>query len=93
MINMEKFTKRWNPLDMIVVIITIFVCVSVGLGVAHAMWRTTPMDDARAKLVTGVITSLVAIINMYVGAKLQQSKDREQIEKMEQKLEAMEKKP
>jgi len=69
--------KNWKPLDLVVVAITITICGTVGLIVLKPLVTGVELSDDKAKLMATVIASLISIISMYVGAKLQANKDRQ----------------
>ena len=60
----------WKPVDLIVLILAASVSL-ILLGIVYrAIFDKIVLDEARAKLMAGMIGSLLAIISMYVGAKL-----------------------
>lgn len=59
-----------KTIDIVVLILTIAVA-SVMLGSLFIPLVTNePLTDVKAKILAGIITSVIAIISLYVGSKL-----------------------
>ena len=77
--------KNWTPLDHIILILTVTVCTillmaGVAIPVIINLMETKGdlilVRPETVKLIFTALASFVAIISMYVGARIQQSKDK-----------------
>lgn len=73
--------KDWKPLDWIICIITASICMTILLGISRAILTGDPLSQPRLELLVGIISSLVSIVSMYVGATIQRRADRDRDEK------------
>jgi hypothetical protein len=55
-----------KPVDYIVICLTLVI----GIVICIPLMKSTGYDGERAKLIGGLIASSIAIISMYVGARL-----------------------
>ena len=68
--------KNWKPSDIIMLILVSTVAFAITSIFIEAAFTDVPMSDHSAKLVAGLIGSIISIISMYIGAKIQQNKDK-----------------
>lgn len=66
--------KDWKPIDIIILIITIVVGFTISFSVIRPLISDRILSAESAKLIAGIIGSLVSIISIYVGSKLKQEK-------------------
>jgi uncharacterized membrane protein YagU involved in acid resistance len=59
-----------KPVDIIVLCLAVFIGIAICIPLIGEVWWDQPYDDHRAKLIGGLIASSIAIISIYVGAKL-----------------------
>jgi LytS/YehU family sensor histidine kinase len=68
--------RRWEPVDIIVAGLAIAVCTTVGsIAIAPYIELLHVMSESKAKLFVGVVSSLVSIISVYIGAMIQKKED------------------
>ena len=67
--------KNWSPSDIIMLILASTVSIILISIFIEASTTDVPMTDNGAKLVAGLIASIISIISMYVGSKIQKNKD------------------
>jgi hypothetical protein len=64
-----------KPVDIVVLIIVVCVCVVV-VGPMFAFITTGERgSDEGSKLIAGLVASMIAIVSIYVGAKLRDKDD------------------
>ena len=68
--------KNWNSVDYVVLILTTIISLVLVITMIKPFVTGIAITDANAKLVAGLIASIISIISMYVGAKIQQNKDK-----------------
>ena len=59
-----------KPVDYIVLCLSVFIGLAICLPLAGMMFWGYTYDEDRAKLLGGLIASSIAIVSIYVGAKL-----------------------
>ena len=67
--------KNWGPSDVIMLILASTVSLVLLIIFVISALTTEPMPEQSAKLVAGLIASIISIISMYIGAKIQKNKD------------------
>ena len=68
--------KNWNSVDVVVLILTIIISLVLIITLIRPFVTGVAITDGNSKLVAGLIASIISIISMYVGAKIQQNKDK-----------------
>jgi len=73
-------------LNVVMLMLTGTVCGVVVLVAFSPLITGKALSETKAKMMVGIITSMISIISMYVGAKIQQDKgilgkSRERVEK------------
>ena len=70
--------RNWKPVDVIVGILVVTVS---GAVLATILARAAGADFVEpvenAKLLIGVVTTMLSVVSMYVGAKIQGHRDEE----------------
>ena len=67
---------RWQPVDIIVALLAMTVCVTVGsIAVVPFLDAHNTLSEGKAKMFVGIVSSLVSVISMYIGARIQRRKD------------------
>ena len=69
--------KTWQPVDWVVVMITVSLCFGLLTGMVVRLFVGTSTDPATSARVATFIGSLVAIVSLYVGAKIGADKPRD----------------
>ena len=67
--------KEWGPSDVIMLILASTVSIVLLSIFAELAFTGVPISDNAAKLVAGLVTSIISIISMYIGARIQKNKD------------------
>ncbi len=67
--------KDWQPVDIIITIFATVISVVLLLIIIDATLNNDALSDASSKRISAITTSVVAIISMYIGAKIQEHKD------------------
>jgi len=62
--------KDWKPVDYIVAGLAIAVVLILILPLIATIVFGIPITDAKAKIIAGITTSVIAIVSLYVGNKL-----------------------
>ena len=62
--------NKWEPVDYMVFIITSVLSISLILTVIKPLFTQNLMNPTSVELLAGVVSSLIAIVSMYVGAKI-----------------------
>ena len=68
--------KGWSPSDVIMLILASTVSIVLLSIFAELAFTGAPISDHGAKLVAGLVTSIISIISMYIGARIQKDKDK-----------------
>lgn len=66
---------KWKPIDIIVLILSLIVVISLGTTALSSAIKHIPIPEDRMDLVITIYASTIAIISMYVGNKLKNKKD------------------
>jgi hypothetical protein len=66
--------KNWSAVDIIILILVTIISLVLLLSVLLPFISGMPASDSTAKLIAGLIASIISIISMYVGAKIQKNK-------------------
>ena len=67
---------KWTPVDIIVIILTTVISIVLATSIVDVIINDTTMTDIRSKRITALLTSIIAIITLYVGAQIQKNKDK-----------------
>ena len=66
----------WEPIDIIAMLLTVTICLILILSSVAPVITGTSLSEAKAKLLVGLIGSVVSVVSMYIGATLQRRKDK-----------------
>lgn len=66
--------NKWMPADYIVTFLTLVIGTMLLLTSAKGVISGTEMSDQKTEMLIGLIGSLVAIISIYIGAKIQSNR-------------------
>jgi len=61
---------KLKPIDIVIIIITSTVCLSLLLILINPFPREIPLDDESKKVLGHLMSGLVSIISVYVGMQL-----------------------
>ena len=64
----------WKPYDIIILILTITLSVILISIFIELALTDIAMTDTNAKIVGGILGSVISIISMYIGAQIQKRK-------------------
>lgn len=67
--------NKWKPVDFVIGIFAITVAIILLSVILDSMITETTLTEEGAERYTALLGSLVAIISMYVGAKIQENRD------------------
>ena len=67
--------KNWSPSDIVMLVLSSTVAIVLISIFIETAFRNEPMSENNAELVAGLIASIISIISMYIGAKIQKNKD------------------
>ena len=77
-----EIVGNWKPADYIILIITLTIAFMMIFIVFLPLQEVvTMMKPETVKLIFVVITSLIAIVSMYIGARLQNGREKKDNEK------------
>ena len=68
---------KWRPVDYIAITFSAVIAIAllmVGIG---TLFLGAPLTDHRARLVEIVVSAVLSIISMYVGAQIQKKRDQD----------------
>ena len=68
--------EKWSPADIIMLILASTVSIILLTIFIELAYTGVPISDHAAKLVAGLIASIISIISMYIGARIQKNKDK-----------------
>jgi len=61
----------WQPVDYIVAVLALGIAVALILTTGAPLALHKPLSEERAKLLNSLAVALIAIIALYVGAKVE----------------------
>jgi hypothetical protein len=64
-----------KPVDAIVAILAVIIGLVVVLPLLGVVIHSYEFDDGRAEVLAGLVSSLVAIVSVYVGSRLRNKDD------------------
>jgi len=68
--------KKFKPVDYIIAsLVGLLATILLITGVAPLI-KGVALGGEKAKLLSGAVSSLISVITLYVGAKLQESRDK-----------------
>ncbi len=68
---------KWRPVDYIALIFSAVISFGMVAIVVASAFMGLEITDHRARLVEIVISAVLSIISMYVGAQIQKKKDQD----------------
>lgn len=66
--------KEWRPVDILVMFLSLTVGILLLSSVAQITITGGALSETKAKTIAGVVSSVVAIISIYVGSKIKNDK-------------------
>ena len=60
---------KWQPIDIIVLILTTSICLMLVIVILGAVIRGEPLTPEGAKIMENLNLAIIAIISFYVGNK------------------------
>ena len=69
---------KWRPVDYIAVLFSVVIATALLMVGTATLFLGAPLSDARARLVEIVISAVLSIISMYVGAQIQKKRDQDE---------------
>ena len=67
---------NWQPIDIVAMLLTVTLCFILSLSAMSPLITGNPLSDTKAKMLVGLVSSVVSIVSMYIGATLQKRKDK-----------------
>ena len=67
--------KLWKPIDIVIVVLTVTICSCLFAALAKPMITGVDLSEGGSELVATMMASVISIVSMYVGAKLQSIRD------------------
>jgi hypothetical protein len=58
---------KFQPLDIVVLILTASICIMLIITILNAAIRGVPLEEGGRKIVGDVILAMVAVISFYAG--------------------------
>ena len=62
--------KNWRPADIIMLILSITLSIILITIFVELAFSKEPLGDSQSKIVAGLIASIISIISMYIGGKI-----------------------
>jgi hypothetical protein len=63
---------KMKPMDIIILILTLLVSIILVLTLLQPLIYTTNLPEPVSKILANSLGSVISIISMYIGAKIQQ---------------------
>ena len=70
MSDQEPKEKDWQPLDKIILIVTIIIGFTIVSSIIRPLITHRDVSAEGAKLISSILGSLISIVSIYVGSKL-----------------------
>lgn len=68
---------KWQPVDIAVICFVVVISIAITASVIGITIFGNELTEGRQKLIEATISGLMAIISMYVGAKIQKHRDKD----------------
>jgi hypothetical protein len=68
--------NEWKPIDFIVGLLAITIAMVLVSAMVDVLINEDAMTEGGSKRVTNIVTAMLSIISMYVGAQIQKNKDK-----------------
>ena len=65
----------WKPVDWIACCFTVVLGIILVVGSISVIVRGDESDEQKLKIMAGIISSVISIVSMYVGASIQKRRD------------------
>jgi len=69
--------KKWQPVDVIITLLTLLICFIFSSLALTPLIRGTEFSEDKAALMAGLLGSILSIIALYVGTKINGSSPNE----------------
>lgn len=66
---------KWTPVDIIIGILTFILVWFLVLQSLFSFLKGIELDEKKAEIVGGLISSILAVITLYIGSKLKGKND------------------
>jgi len=67
---------KWNPVDVIVAGLALLLAVIMLMTGISPLVRGESLAGEKAKMLSSALNSLISVITLYIGAKLQENRER-----------------
>lgn len=67
---------KWKPVDVIVLVLGSLAGLSLLITVIVPVILGEPISDSRAEMLSSVAMSIIAVVSVYVGARIKERSDR-----------------
>ena len=67
---------NWQPIDYIISLLVLAIVIILIMTMSEVVFDDRALTDASSKRVTALLTSIISIIAMYVGAQIQKNRDK-----------------
>ena len=67
--------RKWKPVDTLVGLIVVVLGVGLIMAAATPYFLGVPISDKRSEIIGAVVTAMVSIVSMYVGARIRNDGD------------------
>ena len=67
--------KNWKPVDVIVLILACILGFSLVFAMIKPLITTASLSPDSLKLIAGLLASMLTIVSIYVGGKIQKNKE------------------
>ncbi len=62
--------KRWDPVDVVILLLVLTILIAFGSQMYVVIADAREMDDTGRNILKTIAMAIIAIISMYVGARL-----------------------
>ena len=73
MINEKR--NNWKPVDCVMFVVVVTICAAVLIGAGQVLFHRDDLHPQAHEALTGIFASLIAILSMWVGARIRRHRD------------------
>lgn len=66
--------KRYTIVEIVVLLLTVGIVLFLLILILKSLISDIPMSDARVEILDSILTSIISIVSMYIGSKLNNNK-------------------
>jgi hypothetical protein len=62
--------KKYTTVEVVILLLTVGIVLFLFILILKSLLSDIPMSDGRVEILDSILTSIISIVSMYIGSKL-----------------------